>query len=348
MFPPSMVNIAGIAPQARVLSTGFRMIRGVFWIVTAAFLGTACPGCGTTKQAEATQQLLSSDAVDRAVAMIDFSPLEGRKVFFDAKYLQDYKGIGFVNSNYVVSSLRQQMFAAGCLLQEKAEDADYIVEARIGTLGNDEHNIVYGIPANNGLTAASVVVPNSPPLPAIPEISFARRDDLMGASKIAAFAYHRESQSVVWQSGLSVARSTAKDTWILGAGPFERGTIHDGWSFAGTRMRLPFLRPRKPDPAPIASYKQPLLFEQPDSSAPGASQPGVEGTASVEPADAASAAASTASAQVEQSPPAQQSTTGVVQAAAVDEQGDKAPNENAIRQTAGEWWQEETRQGGGG
>jgi hypothetical protein len=327
------------------------MLRCVHLIAVAALIAAACAGCGTTKQAEATQQLLSSDAVDRAVAMIDFSPLEGQKVYFDAKYLLDYKGIGFVNSNYVISSLRQQMFAAGCQLQEKPENADYVVEARIGTLGNDEHNIVYGIPANNGLNAAAVVVPNSPPLPAIPEISFARRDDLMGASKIAAFAYHRETQSVVWQSGLSVARSTAKDTWILGAGPFERGTIHDGWSFAGTRLKLPFLRRKPPDPAPIASYKQQLLFDRPAAADPEPAQTDVAEAAQTPPAADAPAAPSSA---VVQQQPAGQATVapadppGVAQAATIDEQGDKAPENPDIRQTSGEWWQEETRQGGGG
>jgi hypothetical protein len=311
-------------------------------------VGAASSGCGTTKQAEATQQLLSSDAVDRSVAMIDFSPLEGQKVYFDAKYLQDYKGIGFVNSNYVVSSLRQQMFAAGCLLQEKAEDADYIVEARMGTLGNDEHNIVYGIPANNGLSAAAIAVPNSPPLPAIPEISFARRDDLMGASKIAAFAYHRETQSVVWQSGLSVARSTAKDTWVLGAGPFERGTIHDGWSFAGTRLQLPFLRRKPPEPAPVASYKQPLLFERPEAlAAESATQ-----TRSEQPAPATAQSDTASPAEGDQSMAQKSDATtdapAVIQAAAFDEQGDQAPTRPDVRQTSGEWWRDDTREGGGG
>src|SRR5262245_58090299 len=120
----------------------------------------ACAGCGTTKQSEATQQLLASDAVDHSIAAIDFRALAGQKVFFDTKYLTNYKGIGFVNAEYVISSLRQQMFAAGCLLQDKLEEAEYVVEARVGTLGNDEHEIVYGIPANNGLATASSVVPN--------------------------------------------------------------------------------------------------------------------------------------------------------------------------------------------
>jgi hypothetical protein len=240
-----------------------RVILGLLLCATLA----AASGCGTTKQSEATQQLLTSDAVDRSVAKIDFSALDGQTVFFETKYITDPKNASFVNANYVISSLRQQLFAAGCEIQEKAEDAEYIVEARIGTLGNDENNIIYGIPANNALNAASSVVPGAPPLPTIPEVAFARKDDKMAAAKIAAFAYHRESHTVVWQSGLSVAKSTAKDTWVLGAGPFERGTVHNGWEFAGTRLFLPFMKRRQPLPGPVAAYGQEMLYARPGSKA---------------------------------------------------------------------------------
>ena len=130
----------------------------------------------------------SARSSSSTLASIDFRPLAGEKVFFDTKYLTNYKGIGFVNAEYVISSLRQQMFAAGCLLQEKLEDAEYVVEARVGTLGNDEHEIVYGMPANNGLATAAVVVPNAPPLPSLPEISVARRHNQRAAAKIEDLA----------------------------------------------------------------------------------------------------------------------------------------------------------------
>jgi len=266
VFPPvSLLRIAsGIADRSQPPfgSADMTSLRFTLGLSLCAMLAIAS-GCGTTKQSEATQQLLTSDAVDRSVAKIDFSALEGQTVFFETKYITDPKNATFVNSNYVISSLRQQLFAAGCLMQEKSDEADYIVEARIGTLGNDENSIIYGIPANNALSTATSVLPNSPPLPAIPEISIARKDDKMAAAKIAAFAYHRESHTVVWQSGLSVAKSTAKDTWLLGAGPFERGTVHDGWEFAGTRLRLPFMKRREPLSGPVAAYGQEMLYTRP-------------------------------------------------------------------------------------
>ncbi len=210
---------------------------GLAWGVALAAVLLA--GCGTTKSRTATEQLLTSNAVDQAVAQIDFRPLAGRSVYFDTTYVQPVKGLGFVNAEYIISSLRQQMMAAGCRLHERQDQAEFIVEARVGALGNDSHEVTYGIPANNALsTAAQAITPAAPPLPVIPELSVAKRDDQRAAAKIAVFAYHRESRRALWQSGISQTSSTAKDVWLLGAGPFQRGTIYEGTEFAGSPIGL--------------------------------------------------------------------------------------------------------------
>lgn len=74
---------------------------------------------------------------------------------------------------------------------------------------------------------------------AIPEVPFAKRQEQRALAKIAVFAYHRETGMPVWQSGLAVRDSTSKDTWVLGAGPFQRGTIYEGPSFAGHKIKNP-------------------------------------------------------------------------------------------------------------
>lgn len=213
------------------------------WLAVLTLLG-----CGATKSRIATEQLLTSDAVDRSVAQIDFSALAGKKVYFDRQYIQNpkdpaliatMKGIGYVNADYVVSALRQQMLAAGCRLYDKAEEADYIVEGRLGAVGTDNNEVMFGLPASNALSSASAVVPNAPIIPAIPEIALAKRNVLLGAAKIGVFAYDRETKAPVWQSGVSKAMSQAQDTWVLGAGPFQKGTIYDGTQFAGEKLFIP-------------------------------------------------------------------------------------------------------------
>lgn len=194
-------------------------------------------GCGTTTQKLATEQLLVSEAVDTAVSKIDFHPLSGQKVFLDTSYIKSVKGLGFVNSDYIVSSLRQQLAGARCRLQEKREDADIIVEPRVGALGTDAHEVTYGIPQTSALaTAASALTSTNVGVP-LPELSIGRSDSQSGIAKVVIFAFDRESREPIWQSGIAKAESSSKNTWLLGAGPFQRGTIYDGVKFAGTVIK---------------------------------------------------------------------------------------------------------------
>ena len=201
---------------------------------------TLLSGCGKMLSNSATEQLLTSDAVDQTISSIDFSALANKKVYFDTAYIKNVKGVGFVNGDYIVSSLRQQIVAANCLIQEKKESADYVIEARVGTLATNGHEVNYGIPASNMLSSAATLVPTAPAIPTIPEISLAKKNNQIAAAKISVFAYNQKTRERVWQSGVVQAKSTARDTWILGAGPFQRGTIYkEGTEFAGAKIEIP-------------------------------------------------------------------------------------------------------------
>ena len=240
------------------MQAGFAFHRCVFVFL----LSLGVLGCGSTPQRDASEQLLTSNAVDRSVAQLDFRALSGKTVYFDTTYLKNIKGVGFVNAEYITSSLRQQLVAARCLLQDKKEEAEYVVEARIGALGTDRHEVTYGMPANNFLNAASSLVPNSPALPTLPELALAKRNEQLAAAKIGAFAYHRETGEPVWQSGIVPIRSTAKDTWVLGAGPFQRGDIYEGGThFAGTRLGFSLrMNETKANAQPLVDYNKAAFF----------------------------------------------------------------------------------------
>ena len=64
----------------------------------------ALAGCSSTKQSNtartAREQLLISNAVDQALSKIDFTALDGQKVFLEEKYLE------CTDKGYVVSSIR--------------------------------------------------------------------------------------------------------------------------------------------------------------------------------------------------------------------------------------------------
>ncbi len=219
---------------------------------------TVLVGCGTTKSQLATNQLVMSDAVDRAVANIDFSRLAGETVYLDTQFVKSVKGLGFVNGDYIIGSLRQQIAAARCLLQEDKSKAEFILEARVGALGSDDHNVVYGIPPSQGLSTAASLLPNAPSIPTIPEISLAKKTDEVAAAKIAIFAYRQENREFVWQSGISQARSSAKDIWLFGAGPFQSGAIHDHTRFAGEEINIPLFGSRRKESEldPLALYRR--------------------------------------------------------------------------------------------
>ncbi len=250
-------------PLLRTCCLGLASIAGIIGL----------SGCGSTNSRTATEQLLSSDAVDSAIARIDFRPLASQRVYFDTTYLTNYKGVGFVNAEYIISSLRQQMVGAGCLLQDTKDEADYVVEGRVGALGTDSHDIVYGIPASNGISSAASIVSGVPTIPAIPEISFACKNNQKSAAKVALFAYEKDSRQRVWQSGMSLATSSAKDTWLLGAGPFQSGSVYDGVKFAGSNLET-FALPLSGDVedeaerAIMSDLREPIVFKRPRKPKP--------------------------------------------------------------------------------
>ncbi|MFP6764717.1 MAG: DUF6655 family protein [Planctomycetaceae bacterium] len=220
-------------------------------------------GCGKTMQHTATEQLVLSDAVDRSVASIDFTPLGGAKCYLDTSNLKSVEPKSLVDASYVISSLRNQILAAGCLLVADRSLAEVVLEPRLGTLAADAHEVTYGVPSSNLLSQAAALMPATPPIPTIPEISLAKKDDQSGAAKIAVFAYDAESGRPLWQSGMAIARSTSRSFWIFGVGPFQSGTVHDSPQFAGSKMSLPLTeRQRKATESRQAiSLKDTFLFD---------------------------------------------------------------------------------------
>ncbi len=219
-------------------------------------------GCGTTRTSNtartATEQLLISDAIDRAVQSINFSKLAGRSVYFDERHLYEV-----VDDGYLISSFRQHLLASGCILKDAREQATYVIEPRAGAIGTDNDELLFGIPATNvpQLTLLSGL-PS-----AIPEVPVIKRRHQRGVAKVAVFAYRRDTGEPVWQSGIATNESSSDDTWFLGAGPFKRGTIHDGVSYADRKIFQPGIGSEKPTNKQVVSIGQEAVFAR-QSTAP--------------------------------------------------------------------------------
>lgn len=214
-------------------------------------------GCGTTNWSDtkrtATEQLLISDAIDRAVSGVDFGVLRGERIYLDRQYLK-----GTQDEEYLVSTLRQHMLGSGCVLIEQRDEANYVVEARAGAVGTVRHDVLYGVPATDiGWASPMAAVPSR-----IPEIPLARKTDQQGVAKIGVFAYHRETGMPVWQSGISQHASKAQDLWVLGVGPFEHGSIYSQGRFVGD-VQIDSFGKDETDGAPPIWVAEPYQFQTP-------------------------------------------------------------------------------------
>ena len=228
-------------------------------LATALMCGVLL-GCGTTRWSDtrrtATEQLLISDAMDRAVSRLDFRSVAGKTVWLDAAPIKNC-----TDSEYLVSTLRQHMLADGCVLRDKREEADYVVEVRAGAVGTDRSEVLFGVPATKIPSVVSLPgVPSS-----VPELPLVKKTEQRAVAKLALFAYNRQSGRPVWQSGVIPMESKAKDLWFLGAGPFQKGTIYDGTSFAGDKLEIPLIDPNADDDDRArVSVAQEAYFSEPD------------------------------------------------------------------------------------
>jgi hypothetical protein len=190
-------------------------------------LAAAATGCGTTSWSDtkrtATEQLLVSDAIERAIMKVDMSPLAGHRVFLDTTALNDVN-----DKDYLTSTVRQHVLGSGGVLAEKREDAEIVVEARAGAIGTDRTSVLLGIPATNVEFAGNGT--------SIPEMALFKRSDQRAVAKINLFAYERATGQPVWQSGIANVATHARDRWVMGAGPFQDGRIHDKMEFAGEKI----------------------------------------------------------------------------------------------------------------
>ena len=210
----------------RLLDTSSGWGRFVIWIVVILI-----SGCGTTRMSDTlrtgTEQILLSAAIDRSISEMDFSILNGKDVYFDPQYLK-----GVSDEGYIVSSIRQRLLAEGVFLKAIRDEATYVVEARAGAVGTNRQDVLIGIPQTSLPTGALAVGAPS----VIPEIPFAKKTLQKGVAKIAVFAYNQTTGQAVWQSGASPITADARDTWVFGTGPYQRGSIYTGASFAGQRV----------------------------------------------------------------------------------------------------------------
>ena len=225
--------------------------------LAVALLAASGAGCGTTRSTDTartgTEQLLLTNAWDKALMRVDFRALTGVPVFLDTA------SVTAVDQGWVVSSLREAMLTQGVLIREKREQAQFIVEARVGAYGTDGDSFLVGI-SQTTIPPTFTGIPNG----TIPELPLIKRSRQTAVAKLAIFAYDRASGQLVWSSGTLLGTADTKNVFVGGFGPIRSGSIQNGTDVVGIKIPLT----GEGDPAPIA---------------PGAARPGTDKARPYEP-----------------------------------------------------------------
>ncbi len=175
-----------------------------------------CAGCASSRMTDTkragVEQLLVSNAIDTSLDKIDFDCLAGGAVFVDDRLLD------CTDSNYIVGSVRQRAFEAGCSLVDKADQADIVLELYSGAVGTDRAEGFIGTPALN--------MPGPFPVQ-LPEIKLFSQTTQYGTAKLGVVAYDAKSKRALSSGGLARSRSNDSNWTVLGIGPFNSGSLRD-------------------------------------------------------------------------------------------------------------------------
>jgi hypothetical protein len=166
-------------------------------VVAAAILVQT--GCSATTpppggRLAASQQLLASEAVDRALAQVDWPSFDGRTVFVDigSPAADDER-------HYLESAVTAAVAEHGGKVTSELKTADYAVTVLGKAVGVDEDRTFFGIPA-----LQSSLLPVG-----LPEIAIYRATQQRGVAKLETIVASRNKGGHVVRSG-----PVESETWI--------------------------------------------------------------------------------------------------------------------------------------
>lgn len=184
----------------------------------ASLLAALALGCSstreTTPQRTATEQILLSRAVDRAVERLKISLPPGTTVYLDPSRFEAY------DRGYAVSAIRDRFLASGARMVDARSEAQVIVEIRSGALSTDENEALVGIPS------FSLPIPLAGDLET-PELALLKQNSRRGIAKIG-FTAHWTSNGALADRTEPVIGISGYDDWkFLGLGWHEGDVMPD-------------------------------------------------------------------------------------------------------------------------
>ena len=168
----------------------------------------ALGACTTVRESNpqrtATEQLLISTAVDRAIERVNLEIPSGTKVFVAADQLADNS-----DGKYAASAMRDRLLRRGASLVDDRDKADAVVEVRAGALSIDEKQMLIGI------DTFDAPVPFSGQAAKIPQIALYKDRERQGVAKIAAFGYSTSDGKLIDVTGPQFGYSHVYEKTLL-------------------------------------------------------------------------------------------------------------------------------------
>src|SRR5262245_30382602 len=179
--------------RARRLTTGVLTMartKSAFAAASVMCLALfALSACTTVRESNpqrtATEQLLISTAVDRAIAKVNLKIPAGTKVFVDAEQLEGTDG------KYAAGEMKDRLLRNGANLVDDKGKADAVVEVRAGALSIDDKQTLVGI------DTFDAPVPFAGQAAKIPQIALYKDRVRQGVAKIAAFGYRTSDGKLI-------------------------------------------------------------------------------------------------------------------------------------------------------
>jgi len=176
--------------------------------ILALLLATiALSACTTIRESNpqrtATEELLISTAVDRAIAQVNLKIPAGTKVFVNADQLDGSDG------KYAAGEMKERLLRNGAHLVDDKGKADAVVEIRSGALSIDEKQTLVGI------DTFDAPVPFAGQAAKIPQIALYKDRVRQGVAKIAAFGYSTSDGKLIDITGPQFGYSHQYERTVL-------------------------------------------------------------------------------------------------------------------------------------
>ncbi len=163
----------------------------------------------TNTPTTALQQLLTSEASDRALALIEWPYFPGKSFYVEVGSPADW-GDQF----YLQQRVNAYLADHGGLITHDAGAADYRVSVLAGAVGTDEIDVLFGMPP-----ITSMIIPFS-----LPELALYKAQDQEGFAKVQVVVSDARRGGIVQRSGPTFGRTYVHNRSVLFFGWYTTDT----------------------------------------------------------------------------------------------------------------------------